>query len=178
MRRKLWSAVAAALLVLGAFFLILRREPAPPVSAIEKKRVEGARLEVAGPEEGMPEGRMLAFWDGYGSAETTEREDMAIVGASLQRFWLLLKNPDLLRVGSNQEILAGLSGGNPEGMAFAPAEGPYVDASGQLLDRWGRPLFFHALSLTHIEIRSAGADGVFYTADDVTHSARSPLPLR
>jgi hypothetical protein len=45
-----------------------------------------------------------------------------------------------------------------------------IDAQGRLLDRWGTPYFFHAVSRTELEIRSAGPDGKLGTDDDV------PLP--
>jgi len=39
-----------------------------------------------------------------------------------------------------------------------------------LIDRWGTPYFFHVLSNTGMEIRSAGQDGEFYTEDDAISS--------
>jgi hypothetical protein len=36
-----------------------------------------------------------------------------------------------------------------------------------LIDRWGTPYFFHALSGEHMEIHSAGPDRQFHSADDL-----------
>ena len=38
---------------------------------------------------------------------------------------------------------------------------------GELCDRWGRPFFFHQLSGTKMEIRSAGPARQLWTDDDV-----------
>lgn len=70
-------------------------------------------------------------------------------------------------VGDNAEITAALSGANPKRLACLPANGPFLDASGHLIDRWGTPYFFHALSGEHMEIHSAGPDHEFHSADDL-----------
>ena len=70
-------------------------------------------------------------------------------------------------VGSNAEIMAALMGGNPKGAMFAPTEGQSLNSSGELVDRWGTPYFFHQLSATEMEVRSAGPDRRMWTADDI-----------
>jgi hypothetical protein len=35
------------------------------------------------------------------------------------------------------------------------------------VDRWGTPLYFHAISRDRLEVRSAGPDKVMWTEDDV-----------
>jgi hypothetical protein len=35
------------------------------------------------------------------------------------------------------------------------------------VDRWGEPLYFHAISRDRLEIRSAGPDKIMWTPDDV-----------
>lgn len=69
-------------------------------------------------------------------------------------------------VGTNAEIAAALNGGNTKKARLLP-EGQSMNGNGELVDRWGRPYFFHQLSRTNIEIRSAGPDGVMWTDDDV-----------
>jgi hypothetical protein len=70
-------------------------------------------------------------------------------------------------VGENVEIAAALLGNNPKRLAYLPSKGPFLDASGQLIDRWGTPYFFHQLSATQTEIMSAGPDRLFNTSDDL-----------
>jgi hypothetical protein len=67
-------------------------------------------------------------------------------------------------VGTNREITLALTGKNPGGAIFESAEAKIEN--GQLVDRWHHPYFFHQLSGTEMEIRSAGPDGVLWTEDD------------
>lgn len=74
-------------------------------------------------------------------------------------------------VGINSEITAQLMGKNPRHMNFIDADaGLRVNASGELIDPWGTPFFFHQLSGTDMEIHSAGPDRVMWTADDLVVS--------
>ncbi len=70
-------------------------------------------------------------------------------------------------VGSNKEITRALLGDNPRGTRFLDPATVTLDAKGELLDAWGRPYFFHAMSGTAMEIRSAGPDGKLFTDDDL-----------
>lgn len=70
-------------------------------------------------------------------------------------------------LGENDEVTASLIGGNAKGVAVLSPNHPAISPAGELLDRWGRPYFFHAISATSMEIRSAGPDRDLYTLDDV-----------
>ena len=70
-------------------------------------------------------------------------------------------------VGSNKEITRTLLGDNPRGTRFLDPATVTLDSKGELLDAWGRPYFFHAMSGTIMEIRSAGPDGKLFTVDDL-----------
>ncbi len=71
-------------------------------------------------------------------------------------------------VGTNPEITAALNGQNPKQIKFIDAEaGLRVNGKGELVDPWGTPFFFHQLSATDMEVRSAGPDKVMWTADDL-----------
>lgn len=70
-------------------------------------------------------------------------------------------------VGTNPEITGALQGQNPKGINFLKPDGNRVNDQGELVDAWGTPYFFHQLSRTEMEIRSAGPDRVMYTADDL-----------
>jgi hypothetical protein len=71
-------------------------------------------------------------------------------------------------VGTNPEITAALNGQNPKGINFIkPEAGMHVNESGELVDAWGTPFFFHQLSGTDMEIRSAGPDKVMWSSDDL-----------
>ena len=70
-------------------------------------------------------------------------------------------------VGTNEEITRALQGHNPKQINFLKADGNRVNASGELVDVWGTPYFFHQLSGTEMEIHSAGPDRRMWTADDL-----------
>lgn len=69
-------------------------------------------------------------------------------------------------VGENSDITAALAGDNALGLMLIPRTHPAINARGELCDRWGTPFRFHQLSGERMEIRSAGPDGKFATADD------------
>ena len=68
-------------------------------------------------------------------------------------------------IGNNAEIAKALLGGNSRGVQFSNSQ-MKLDKDGQLVDRWNHPYFFHQLSQTEMEIRSAGPDGIMWTGDD------------
>jgi hypothetical protein len=71
-------------------------------------------------------------------------------------------------VGTNEEITRALNGGNPKQVNFISEEsGLRINGRGELVDYWGTPFFFHQLSSTEMEIRSAGPDKIMWTADDL-----------
>jgi hypothetical protein len=76
----------------------------------------------------------------------------------------------------NAQFMNALRGLNPEQLAIFPFAHPRLDASGALLDAWGKPFFFHQLSRDHVEVRSAGPDGAWYTADDLLAPRRPAVP--
>ena len=77
-------------------------------------------------------------------------------------------------VGDNAEITAALTGRNRLGLVLIPKNHPALNAQGELCDRWGTPLFFHQLSGDRMELKSAGPDRKFGTADDALWSLGSP----
>ncbi|MCB1209754.1 MAG: hypothetical protein KDK97_10525, partial [Verrucomicrobiales bacterium] len=80
---------------------------------------------------------------------------------------LLVKGDNPLPLGSNQEIATALRGRNAMNLIFIPLDHPAIGVDGQLIDRWGSPLFFHVESRDHIDIRSAGPDKVMWSDDDL-----------
>jgi hypothetical protein len=74
--------------------------------------------------------------------------------------------------GDNQSVMAALMGDNERGIVVFPADHPSLDGSGQLLDRWESPYFFHALSRTNMEIISLGPDQILGTYDDLSYTER------
>ena len=112
----------------------------------------------------------------YASPEQSVHDDLETIHQTLQAFWTFLKNPDALSVRSNASIIKSLTGRNPEGIHFIPADSVHINEKGELLDRWQTPLHFHPESLTRIDIRSAGPDRDLFTEDDVVLLSRRSGP--
>lgn len=96
-------------------------------------------------------------------AHSTDR-DVTIVAGLFANYHDVLH---ALPVGTNAEITAALAGDNRHGHAPLPADHPAINAAGELTDRWGTPFFFHQLSASDIEIRSAGPDRRMHNPDDI-----------
>lgn len=69
-------------------------------------------------------------------------------------------------VGTNAEITAALLGDNEKQLKLEIPGGSTLNDQGELCDPWGSPWFFHQLSATKTEVRSAGPDRKMYTGDD------------
>lgn len=116
----------------------------------------------------LPDGRVL-----YNTALETSRkleedippyEGLIIVEQLIGYFnYVYGENP----VGvENFEITEQLNGKNPKKIIFiAPEISSLRD--NELVDYWGTPYFFHALSGQQMDIRSAGPDRVMWNEDDL-----------
>jgi hypothetical protein len=94
------------------------------------------------------------------TAETDQQ--LQIASASLRDYRSAFhENP----VGSNAEITQRLLGKNPRSVRYLPANA-HINNASELTDRWDQPVFFHQISGTLMEIRSAGPDHVMWTGDD------------
>lgn len=69
-------------------------------------------------------------------------------------------------IGTNEEITRALTGGNLKQVKMQVPRGSSINESGELVDRWGTPYFFHQISADEMEVRSAGPDRRLWTNDD------------
>lgn len=118
-------------------------EPAAPDAPISNKLLTARGAEYANPEVAADMGKIALMFRDF---RTIEGE-----------------NP----VGTNAEIMKSIMGGNSRGANPGPPEGMSVNGVGELVDQWGTPFFFHALSKDVMEIRSAGPDKRMWTEDDL-----------
>jgi len=70
-------------------------------------------------------------------------------------------------VGTNSEIMKAVMGNNRNRLKLGPPHGQGLNENGELVDSWGTPYFFHQLDAKTMEVRSAGADRVLWTSDDL-----------
>lgn len=97
------------------------------------------------------------------SGKTPESEVQRIQGTVRKFRAAFGENP----VGSNPEITRALAGKNPTGAKFLASESITLNNAGELLDLFGTPYFFHPVSGSIMEIRSAGPDKKLFTPDDI-----------
>lgn len=144
--------------------------PPPAAPASVAVTPQPAPTPQAGPLPATGSARAAATPPGPGDADPEVRAAAAIdvdkVGLMLRDYRTLMgTNP----VGTNAEIMKAVMGGNPRQATLGPPEGQHLNANGELIDRWGTPYFFHQLSGTDTQIRSAGPDRKMWTADDVLY---------
>lgn len=137
---------------------------------VEKKKVgeEVPRGPVVKPVMGPARVRAGdAILKGYGKASGTVQGDLTAMAEVVGNFALLVKGDDPLPLGANEELVAALRGKNAAGLVFVSGESAALNGKGQLVDRWGTPLFLHARARDELDIRSAGPDRAMWTEDDV-----------
>lgn len=103
----------------------------------------------------------------YADPAAKPEDDLSAMLHALDNFSLLVKGPDPLPLGANEDIADALRGKNKAHLRFLPDDSPVFDQQGRIIDRWGTPLYFHAESHARLDIRSAGPDKQMWTADDL-----------
>lgn len=152
---------------LGVAWFLSVRKPEPNVLPAGQTTAAPA-MQVASQQpaaEKPPVGEGIL--QGYAAASGSVQQDLTLVSHVLENFALLLKGDDPLPLGANEEIAAALRGRNRARLRFVADTNAVFNAHGQLVDRWGTPLYFHAISRDRLEIRSAGPDKTMWTPDDV-----------
>ncbi len=104
---------------------------------------------------------------GYADPAQPPRQDLILMHRCLDTFLLAAKGMKNQPLSANGEIAAALRGEGLVRLAFLPRGHPVFDATGQLIDRWKSPLFFHAEAAGVMAIRSAGPDKTLWTDDDL-----------
>ncbi|MEO0794796.1 MAG: hypothetical protein AAFX93_06525 [Verrucomicrobiota bacterium] len=194
-KRHWWIAGSVALLGVGIAVWMVRpsdpaiepeevAESALPVDASNSDRIEedlAAAVETAIDEtkiqvhavgdfrlERQSDGRVF-FKPSIESAQQLNRsnypeDSIRVVQQLLNHYRFAYKeNP----VGvENFEITEQLVGENPMQIVFVAPGNPGL-VGNELVDEWGTPFFFHAVSSQQMDVRSAGPDRELWTADDI-----------
>ncbi len=69
----------------------------------------------------------------------------------------------------NAQFISAMTGGNPKKIWYLTRPHHRINPQGRLVDQWGTPYVFHAISRDYLEIRSAGPDKEVYSDDDLVH---------
>ncbi len=138
------------------------KQTTPPAAPVIPVQTDGTAA--AAPPKLDPELQRMA--DQINSADTTPERDLEIVREFISIYSKAFGagNP----IGLNEDITAALTGtANPKDpRAVFPRACPAI-RNGQIVDRWGTPLWFHPESGSKMEIRSAGPDKDLFTSDDI-----------
>ena len=108
---------------------------------------------------------------GYASTNLPPRNDLTLMSRLMDNSLLLMKSAANQPLSANEDWAALFRGQNAAHEQFLPASHIALNPHGQLIDRWGTPLFFHALGNRRYELRSAGPDGKLWTDDDIHRNA-------
>ena len=153
-------------LVAGSIFMI---DPWSADAGEQTKRIEEPPFEeeTEVPEPGVKLISGNPLIDQYGTTAEGVREDLAILRDVVSHCQTLIKDFDRFHLPDNPAIVKFMQGSNPQKLAWIPRASKFVNEKGELVDRFGSPVFFHRLSGLRFEYRSAGPDRKHWTADDV-----------
>ncbi|BCX48073.1 hypothetical protein HAHE_19810 [Haloferula helveola] len=128
-----------------------------PVSTVKKQPVP--------PKEPVELPEMIALADRLNEKNRSAQDDLQVVEELIRSYLRYVGT--VPEGGLNEEIVDGLRGNNPMKLIFVGKDHPKINEAGELLDRFGHPYYFHPVSRSEIEIRSAGSDGLLWSDDDV-----------
>ena len=104
---------------------------------------------------------------GYANTNLPPQNDLVLMSQLMDNSLLLLKRAANQPLSANEDWAALFRGQNATHERFLPDHHAAFNGKGQLIDRWGTPLFFHAMGSGRYEVRSAGPDGKLWTDDDI-----------
>lgn len=161
------------LLLAAVAFWWLGRPQVAPVKEVENA---GAATSAAAMRAGEAAARQQAQGGGlpgeeilkdYAKPGTRPEDDLHSMAHAFSNLLLLVKGSAPFQMGANEEFAAALMGKNAGKTVFLAPPHVCLNDKGQLVDRWGTPLFFHVADAARIDIRSAGPDRTMWTADDL-----------
>jgi hypothetical protein len=166
-----------ALPLLVVLFLLLTRmrwkfsAPVPPPQPAATNATNAAAQVLAVPSSSSGGGGQPLLGEtilrDYGNTNLPPQNDLTLMSRLMENSLLLLKSAGNHPLSANEDWAALLRGENAAHERFLPDQHAALNPQGQLIDRWGSPLFFHALGAGRYEVRSAGPDRKLWTADDL-----------
>ena len=164
MRKSSWLLLLLAVAAILILICVYGSRPKPSATAASSTTPSHTASSPGIPPDSLTLNRRLGTT--AAASEADERgageSDPELIGVSeaLRAYRAGIgENP----IGTNAEITKALTGTNARKANFGD---DLKIKDGQIIDRWGHPYFFHQLSSSEMEIRSAGPDGVMWTKDD------------
>lgn len=177
---KRGALIVAALIVVGVgVWLVLVRSRGPASSADKSAslpEVQNTNGSVTASETPAvsQQGTVLlgeTILRDYGRTNLPPENDLTLMSRLMENSLLLLKSAANRPLSANEDWADLFRGKNGAQERFLPDNHPALDAQGRLVDRWGVPLFFHAMGGGRYELRSAGPDKKLWTEDDIHRNA-------
>lgn len=170
MRRA--GVIVALLIAVGLAVFLLRRAPTGSSPAHTSPDVSTNNVSVnivEAPGASHRDTQLLGetILRDYGRTNLPPENDLTLMYRLMENSLLLLKSAGNHPLSANEDWAALLCGQNTAHERFLPETHIALDRQGRLIDRWGTPLFFHALGGSRYELRSAGPDAKMWTADDI-----------
>lgn len=109
------------------------------------------------------------FHTQYGSEEHSPIRDLVCLNNLIFEFTTNFKEPDSLPTTGNADIVRALQGDNSDNLVFIESDFEFINEKGEIVDRWGTPLYFHFINANAPSIRSAGIDKQHWTEDDIEY---------
>jgi hypothetical protein len=172
-RLTLFLIALPVLLVLVILFPLTRMKTVPwgskskPPAAVETNAAAtiSSTTAAAVADESLLPGESILR--GYANTNLPPQNDLVLMSRLMDNSLLLLKGAANQPLSANEDWAALFRGQNAARERFLPDRHVAFNARGQLIDRWGTPLFFHAMGSGRYEVRSAGPDGKLWTDDDL-----------
>ena len=131
------------LLLLAALAVWWRARPAgAPAVSVAPRAVVSSPPPAASPAPPLVGDRLL---QGYADPARPPERDLAAVALVMENFLLLNKGAAQRPLSANEEWAAALRGLDGRSERVLPDDHPVLNRRGQLVDRWGTPLFFHSV---------------------------------
>jgi hypothetical protein len=168
--RRGLGAVLALLLGVGAgvaWWRAVERELAPLADAVPVVVARAPESATGGVEPSYSPLADELHAEGFDAAHDGE-----VLSGLIAQFTTTLRLGERPPLGDNADITAALTGANRRRLVFIPSLHSAL-SDGLLVDRWGTPYHFHARAADVIDVRSAGADRVLFTADDLESGGAS-----
>ncbi len=134
------------------------------LDGVKKSKLAQSQIRPSRPQSPTVSESLLT---GYGDPSAPPIEDLRKIQHVAVGYFSLIKDASHFPIGGNEDFSAALRGENPNREIFIRAEHPVFSRDGLLLDRWGSPLIVHPQAWRELELRSAGADRLPYSSDDL-----------
>jgi len=180
--KKCWFWIIVIGLAAITWVLSQRRNTAEHISTVEQKRAENITDHPATVDSSVQEENssltirpVHPLAASLGTAAIPPERELEILLEIVEAY---RRNAGSFPIAEdNRGVMKVLIGGSQQShQGVFPRNHPRLNASGELIDGWGTPYFFHHISRHQIELRSAGPDGEFYSPDDIVVPRRTQQP--